>query len=161
MKDIEDMAPIDIIWQNICMKYAAIVRAQKIMFVKDHDDLTKELKKIKVQNDNIGSKANLKIVETYREEEYDLQYAWDKQATFLNAQSRAMGELRNLIKQYEEMLKDGLTTEEQRLRIEKLKVSVDATKQDIKNRKDIADKKLQLAKDRFEHQKEIDDKNNW
>mgnify|MGYP000373428416 CR=1 FL=1 len=37
------------------------------------------------------------------------------------AQSRAMGTLMNLIKQYEEMCNSELATEEQKLRIEKLK----------------------------------------
>jgi uncharacterized protein YjcR len=40
------------------------------------------------------------------------------------AQSRAMGTLMNLIKQYEEMCNGKLATEEQRLRIEKLKKEI-------------------------------------
>ena len=40
------------------------------------------------------------------------------------AQSRAMGTLMNLIKQYEEMCNSKLATEEQRLRIEKLKKEI-------------------------------------
>lgn len=36
--------------------------------------------------------------------EYEFQFAWDRQASFLNAQSRAMSELRSLIKQYDEMI---------------------------------------------------------
>lgn len=31
------------------------------------------------------------------EEEYEFQFAWDRHATFLNAQSRAMSELRGLL----------------------------------------------------------------
>ena len=33
--DIEMMSPLDILWENICLKYAAIIRSQKILFVKD------------------------------------------------------------------------------------------------------------------------------
>lgn len=161
MKDIENMNPIDFIWQSIKMKYAAIINAQKIMFVKDHEDTTKELKKTKVQSDMVGPKGNKQLTETYREEEYELQFAWDKQATFLKAQARAMGELRSLIKQYEEMLKGDLATEEQKLRIEKLKTSINTTNDDIQSRKRIAEEKLQLEKERFAHQKKMDDSKVW
>lgn len=152
---------LDILWAQITTQYAAIIRAQKIMFVKDHNDMTKELKKTKVQNDYIGPRGSQTLEETYREEEYELQFAWDKQAAFLNAQSRAMGELRSLIKQYEELLKEGLATEEQALRIMKLKTSITDTKDDIKNRKEIAKEKLQLDKERFSHQKEMDEFNKF
>lgn len=40
------------------------------------------------------------------------------------AQSRAMGTLMSLIKQYDEMCNSGLATEEQKLRIEKLKTEI-------------------------------------
>jgi len=152
---------LDILWAQITTQYAAIIRAQKIMFVKDHNDMTKELKKIKVQNDYIGPKGAQTLEEIYREEEYELQFAWDKQATFLNAQSRAMGELRSLIKQYEELLKDGIASEEQALRIVKLKTSIINTKDDLKNRKEFAKEKLQLDKERFAHQKEMDEFNKF
>ena len=107
----EQKAPIDIMWENICLKYAAIVRAQHIMFVQDKEDLTKVLKRTR---DGEG----------VYEEEYELQFAWDKQAEFLKAQSRAMGTLNNMIKQYDEMCRQGLADEEQRLRIAKLKAEV-------------------------------------
>ena len=47
-----------------------------------------------------------------------------QQAAFLQAQSRAMGELRSLIRQCEEMCRQGLADEEQLLRIKKLKGEV-------------------------------------
>ena len=83
------------------------------MYVRDKDDMARELKKIKSS-------------ENGEETEYELQFAWDRNATFLNAQSRAMSELRNLIKQYDSMVNNNLelVTEEQRLRIEKLKAEV-------------------------------------
>ncbi len=54
------------------------------------------------------------------------QFAWDRQATFLKAQSRAMAELRNLIKQYEELLNANrdMATEEQ-IKNRKLKADID------------------------------------
>jgi uncharacterized protein YjcR len=153
--------PIEIQWAQIVTQFAAIINAQKIMFVKDHNDMTKELKKTKVQRDMVGSRGNKSLQETYREEEYDIQYAWDKQANFLKAQSRAMGELRNSIKQYETMIRSGLATEEQKLRIKKLRVSINATKKDIQNRKELNDKKMQLERERFDHQKKVDELKNF
>ncbi|MGE1061815.1 phage terminase small subunit [Megasphaera paucivorans] len=117
---IEDTPPIDVLWENICIKYAAIIRAQKLMYVKDQADLTKVLKREKESSGKIKS----------WEKEYELQFAWDKQAAFLTAQSRAMGTLNNMIKQYEELCRSGQADEEQQLRIEKLKAEVDSIKND-------------------------------
>lgn len=104
---IETMSPLDILWENICLKYAAIVRSQQIMYVKDNNDVTK---RITVD----GSETTV----------YQYKEAYEKQASFLMAQSRAMGTLMNLIKQYEEMCNGKLATEEQILRIEKLKKEI-------------------------------------
>lgn len=117
VKAIENKSAIDILWDNICIKYAAILRAQKIMYVKDADDLTKVLKR---QKDSHGDNS------ISWEKEYELQFAWDKQAVFLQAQARAMGTLNHMIKQYEEMCRFGQADEEQRLRIAKLKAEVAA-----------------------------------
>ncbi|OAJ75299.1 hypothetical protein AYJ08_05270 [Brevibacillus sp. SKDU10] len=108
MLEIETKSPIDMLWENIVIQYTAIVRAQRIMFVRDQDDETRVLKKEKPGM--FGT-----------EEEWEYQHAWDKQATFLNAQSRAMATLQGLIKRYEEMLNSSLATEEQHLRVQKLK----------------------------------------
>lgn len=117
MREIETRPPLDILWDNIIIQYTAIVRAQRIMFVRDQDDQTKVLKRQK-ESRGVGSNS--------WEEEYELQHAWDKHASFLQAQSRAMGELRSLIRQYEELCNSGLANEEQKLRIEKLKAEVKA-----------------------------------
>lgn len=161
MTAIEELDPIDILWQNICMKFATIIRSQKIMFVKDHDDLTEHLKKTKVQSEvkSVGGPIvkDYMTYETYREEEYELQFAWDKQATFMNAQSKAMGQLTNMIKRYEEMLhKDWDTaSEEQKLRVQRLKVQI--RNPVFKHQKEHSKEKLQLERERFEHQKEMDE----
>lgn len=105
--NIEMMSPLDILWENICLKYAAIIRSQQIMYVKDSNDVTK---RITVD----GSETTV----------YQYKEAYEKQASFLMAQSRAMGTLMNLIKRYEEMCNSELATEEQKLRIEKLKKEI-------------------------------------
>lgn len=102
--DSED--PLDLLWDQIKLAYTAIVRAQQIMHVRDQDDMTKE---------EIGSFDN-----GYT---YSVQQAWDKQASFLQAQAKAQKELTTMIKQYEELLHKNwdLATKEQKARIKQLK----------------------------------------
>ena len=110
---IEDIDPIDILWANIKLQYTAIIRSLKIMHVDDKDDITKTL-----SVDGTDYTA------------YNIQYAWDKQANALVAQSKAMATLQNMIKRYDELMKSEISTEEQRLRIEKLKIEVSDLKGD-------------------------------
>lgn len=81
--------PLDILWDQIQIAYAAIIRAQQIMYVRDAEDKTVE--KIERKDGNVIG------------EKWEVQQAWDKQANFLKAQSRAQGELRSMIKQYKEI----------------------------------------------------------
>lgn len=104
--DIEDKDYIDILWENIQICYAAILRSQKIMYVENKEELIKEIKKMKKMK---GEKGGAEI-------EWEFQFSWDRQATFLTAQARAMSELRALIKQYEE-----IASEEQLAKVEKIK----------------------------------------
>ncbi|MBB6218008.1 uncharacterized protein YjcR [Anaerosolibacter carboniphilus] len=144
MNEIETRSPIDLLWDNIKIKYAAIIRAQKIMNVRDKRDETKVLKKKKGQYFNKDDEVKFLPLE----EEWEYQHAWDKYANFLNAQSRAMSELRSMIKQYDAMLHSDLATEEQKLRIEKLKSEIDSvgksgedTKDWVESIKDIANRR--------------------
>ena len=113
IRDIDEQDPLDILWGNIQLAYAAIVRAQQIMYVQDKEDLTEE---------HTGSFDN--------GDTYNYQQAWDKQATFLKAQARAQAELRSLIKQYDELLHRNwdLASEEQRMRIEHLRAKTEQIK---------------------------------
>ncbi len=131
IQEISIKDKFDILWEQITIQYAAIIRAQKIMYVKDKEEMVKELKKH--ESTENGEKI-----------EYEFQFAWDRQASFLNAQSRAMSELRSLIKQYDEMIhKDwNLATEEQKNRVEKLKCEVDNLSKD-----DIGDDELKISVD--------------
>lgn len=113
--ELEDMNQLDMLWDSIKLKYGAIIRAQSIMFVEDQEDITAYLKKHKVIN-------GMSFTE---EKEWEIQFPWDKYATFLNAQSRAMGELRSLIKSYNELVDRGMATKEQELRIQRLQLEVD------------------------------------
>ena len=123
---------LGILWENIVIQYTAIARAQRLMWVRDQEDITEHLKKRKVQSDvkpvGAGKEKDYQAVENYREEEWELQFAWDKHASFLKAQSRAIQTLERLITRYEEMLLKDLSTEEQQLRIDKLKVEIEKIK---------------------------------
>lgn len=82
---------------------------QKISHVKNKKDITKELKKV--------SKGD-----TYTEE-YEVQFAWDKENSNMTALSKAMDTLAKMIEKYDKMIHANwdLVTEEQKLRIEVLK----------------------------------------
>lgn len=136
--NIEMMSPLDILWENICLKYAAIIRAQKIMFVKDANDVTKRM----TMN---GTEAT----------SYQYTEAYEKQASFLIAQSRAMGTLMSLIKQYDELCRSSLATDEQLLRIEKLKTEIAKTRESDNPAKveivdNVPDMEVKTGADEFE-----------
>ena len=107
--------PLDVLWDQIQIAYAAIIRAQQIMYVRDRDDKTKE---------KTGSFDN--------GDTYGVQQAWDKQATFLKSQARAQSELRSLIKQYDEMLHKNweLATQEQKARIDVMRAKANLNEEE-------------------------------
>lgn len=107
---IDQADPLDLLWHQIQIAYAAIIHAQRIAYVKDKDDKT-------VEKVMVGDSSEM----------YAVQQAWDKQNEFLKAQARAQGELRSLIKQYDEMLhKDWeAASEEQRSRIAQIKAQTE------------------------------------
>ena len=106
---IEQADPLDLLWHQIQIAYAAIIRAQRIAYVKNQQDKTVE--KIEKKDGNVIG------------ERWEVQQAWDKQNEFMKAQARAQGELRAMIKQYDEMLhKDwDSASEEQKTRIAQMK----------------------------------------
>lgn len=102
----------EILWMNIQMLNASIIRAQQIMHVKNQKDTTKTLSRVRK-----GDKTD--------EKEWEIQYAWDKHSTFMVSLSRSMAELRNMIKQYADM------TDEDDIRlleIDKIKATIAKTK---------------------------------
>ncbi|KIU12916.1 phage terminase small subunit [Bacillus subtilis] len=119
MEEIQERSPVDMIWDQIQIQYAAIIRAQKIMFVSDKQEMIKELKK---------KKSVLSETNEVEEEEYEFQFSWERHATFLNAQSRAMAELRNLIKQFDELAH---SEDERRLKLEHMRLKINKKKLEI------------------------------
>ncbi|HAA9000841.1 TPA_asm: TerS [Listeria monocytogenes] len=86
MNSMKEMSAPDLIWNQIQIQYAAIIRAQKIMWVENTEDETRVQTQV-----GFGESGS---------DKYEYQFAWDKQANFLNAQSRAMSTLSGLIKQF-------------------------------------------------------------
>jgi phage terminase small subunit len=105
--EIQIKSSIDILWENIVIQYTAIARAQRIMFVRDQEDVTRVMKK---NGDTIT--------------EWEHQHAWDKHATFLQAQSRAISTLESLIVRYEDMLTLELKNEKKRLELTELRAKI-------------------------------------
>jgi len=132
IEEIQEMSPADMIWDQIIIQYTAIVRAQRIMFVEDKHELIKELKKVKY---DVVADPDVKgeFKQIANEEEYEFQFAWDRHATFLNAQSRAMSELRSLIKQFDELAH---VEDERRLKLEQMQLNINKTKAEIDNMND-------------------------
>lgn len=140
IQSVKSLNPLDILWDNIQLQYAAIIRAQKIMFVTDKDEMIKEVKKKETYlSETVSSDMT----------EYEFQFAWDRQATFMNAQSRALSTLNTLIKQYDDMLHKNwdACTEEQKQRIEYLKTQIAKSKgEDNKEELDKLDQVLESIK---------------
>lgn len=105
--------PLDVLWDQIQIAYLAIIRAQKIMYVRDQNDKTKEM-----TLDGIEATG------------YDVQQAWDKQANFLSAQARAQKTLEGMINRYEDLLHKNwdLATDEQKARILQIKANTERMK---------------------------------
>lgn len=115
MNGIGEVSPADLIWDQIVIQYAAIIRAQQIMYVEDKDEIVKVLKKEK--ETDFGS-----------EEEWEFQFAWDRHATFLNAQSRAMSELRSLIKQFNDLAHEN---DERKLKLQLMQANIDKANAEV------------------------------
>lgn len=105
--------PLDVLWDQIQIAYAAIIRAQQIMYVRDREDKT--IERIEEKSGNVIG------------EKWEVQQAWDKQANFLKSQARAQSELRSMVKQYNELLHENwsLATEEQKARVKKLEAETE------------------------------------
>ena len=105
--------PLDLLWDQIQIAYAAIIRAQQIMYVEDREDKTTEII-------SRGEAATA----------YEHQQGWDKQGSFLSAQARAQQTLQSMINKYDDMLHKNweLATEEQRARIERIKADTERIK---------------------------------
>ena len=108
-KDL-NISMLDKLGHSIDILWSKILASQKITEVKNKKDITK-----------------VKTKEAYGEashtDEWEYQFAWDKENAALDIQSKAFERLSKMINQYEELLHKNwdLATEEQKLRIEILR----------------------------------------
>lgn len=121
VNNIESLNTIDILWDNIKIQYAAIIRAQRIMYVEDRED------------DDIHTLEKTIVGQTPKKENITVNKlqvitANEKQSNFLQAQSRAMNTLSKMLKDYEELLKNDLATETQKARLDQIKVKTEKLK---------------------------------
>ncbi|WP_144492776.1 phage terminase small subunit [Bacillus pumilus] len=134
MEKMGGRTSLDLIWDQIQIQYAAIIRAQRIMYVSDQDDMIKELKKAAYMPSSLEETVEgIQPEQEMSTEEYSFQFSWDRHATFLNAQSRAMGELRRLIKQFEELAH---AKDERRLRLKQIELTIEKTKKAVREEKE-------------------------
>ena len=118
MTQLHQMTPADMIWQNILIQYAAIIRAQKIMFVRDEHDSYSNVTGIKLNPDFADKEGDPVKVEENRE----WHMAYERHEKFLNAQSRAISTLSNLIKQFISLADED---DKRRLELQSMEASLD------------------------------------
>ena len=115
MNSINEIKPLDILWTNIQMQFASIIRAQQIMFVENKDDHTTF--KTKERSDDFADEIQIEV-----------HASWDKQATFMNSLSRSMAELRNMLKQYVEL---STHDDDRLLEVERMRAVIDKNKAEV------------------------------
>lgn len=118
------MTKLEMLGHSIDALWARILVSSKITEVKNKRDMTKELKRTK---DAWGKTSQSE------EREYEIQFPWDKENNSIDTYSKTLERLSNMIEKYEKLLHANwdLATEEQKLRIEKLKTDLSkGTKKD-------------------------------
>lgn len=116
----EGMSTLDILYEEILVAFTNFIYAQRIMHVEGKDDMTKEIKKEKTFTGEQGSSEEI---------EYEIQFAWDKQAKALTSQAAAMRAISNKVKQYEELIRTlppEEVKEKHRLQVSKIKADIKA-----------------------------------
>lgn len=132
MTMVHQMTPSDMIWQNILIQYSAIIRAQKIMYVRDEQDNYSNVTGIKLNPMFADQEGNpIKI-----EENREWHMAYERYEKFMSAQSRAIGTLSNLIKQFvaladeDDKRKLELQSMQARIKLMEIKASEDSFDED-------------------------------
>lgn len=128
---LENESPLEILWNNIKIQYSAIILAQKKMrtiLEKNFTDKTlDEMILLNKSQTGLSKKSTIED-KTVREVIQDYESESLEYERYIEAQSRAMATLNNMIKNYNELCNSELATEEQKLRTEKLKVEIDKIK---------------------------------
>lgn len=139
IRELSQKSPADMIWENILIQYTAIIRAQKIMYVMDANDDISNITSIKLDpmiQDDEGKPVRI-------EEKREWHMAYQKQESFMNAQSRAISTLSSLIKQYVVMADED---DSRKLELERMAAELEKTKAQAEIIKSEADKLLATGK---------------
>lgn len=128
--DDQRFSPLEILWEQITILRAIQIRSFKLMHVENREEIIRELKKVKYDLIPIVVDDKEVFEQKETEAEYEFQFAWDRQATFVDVLVKISTSLTQLITQYEKMIRLGWGDEEQALRIKLLKHQVQKEKQE-------------------------------
>ncbi|MBO1583137.1 phage terminase small subunit [Bacillus sp. XF8] len=110
LDEIQNHTELDMLFNSIQLQYFNILNSQRIMHVRDKDDMSKEI-----------------VSESESGEAYMVQFAWDKQANLLTAYARAMTSLSAMIERFDKLANKG---DERRLKLDQMKANIEKTKAD-------------------------------
>ncbi|WP_336883811.1 phage terminase small subunit [Priestia koreensis] len=125
MDMLRDLDISNQIWLHIEIKSSAIIRMQKIMWVEDANDHLKE------ESGNSWGEGG-------GGESFKVAFAYERYESYIKAQSRAMAEYRNLVKQFLELAH---FDDERRLKLEQIDVNIQKAKAELNKVKDTAEDK--------------------
>jgi uncharacterized protein YjcR len=115
LEDFKDVSLSDRLWLQIELKFSAIIQMQKVMWVEGADDHLKE-ESGNSWGDGSGS------------ETYKISFAFERYESYIKAQTRAMAEFRNMVRQFDEMAH---IDDERRLKLEGMRLGIEKTKAEI------------------------------
>lgn len=112
---MKDLSFADQLWLQIEIKFSAIIRMQKIMWVEDTDD------HLKVESGSGSSEFGDSVT-------YKVAFAYERFESYIRAQTRAMAEYRNMVKSYLELTDE---FDERRMKLESMQLGIDKTRAEI------------------------------
>ncbi|HHT7143455.1 TPA: phage terminase small subunit [Bacillus cereus] len=124
--EIQNHTGLDMLFHSIQLQYFNILNSQRIMHVRDKDDMSKEV-----------------ISESEGGEAYMVQFAWDKQANLLTAYARAMNTLTSMIEKFNKLAD---VDDERRTKLSLMEAQINKLKADT-NKEDKDVLKVQIIDD--------------
>ncbi len=115
MEDFEDYSFADQLYLQIEIKFSAIIQLQKVMWVEYEDNTLSE---VSMSSSGDGGSTTA----------YKVAFAYEQYESYIKAQTRAMAEYRNLVKQFLELAHED---DERRLKLEQMQLGIDKTKAEI------------------------------
>ncbi|GAA5417936.1 hypothetical protein Pryu01_03014 [Paraliobacillus ryukyuensis] len=115
MEDFEGFSISDQLWMQIEIKFSAIIQLQKVMWVEEPTETLSE-----VSSESVGMEGS--------STSYKVAYAYEQYESYIKAQTRAMAEYRNLVKQFNEL---SYEDDERKLKLEQMQTNIDKTKAEV------------------------------